>query len=165
MSLHKPRVESGPSGRRRAPVGRQARVLALQCLYAHDVRGAVDTDVVEWLCAEDPVSGTVRRNIERLVTGILDDVELLDAVIQKYAPALPVDLLAIVDRNVLRVAIYEMARREQVPDRVIINEATELASNFGSESSARFVNGVLGSVLNDSPELTLTTSPELTGYN
>ena len=78
------------------------------------------------------------------------DIERLDAVIQKYAPALPVELLAIVDRNILRVAIYEMARREQVPDRVIINEATELASNFGSESSARFVNGVLGSVLNDS---------------
>lgn len=132
-------------------MGRQARVLALQCLYVHDVRGSFDTAIVDWLCADDPVSGAVRRNAEQMVAGILDDIERLDAVIQKYAPALPVELLAIVDRNILRVAIYEMARREQVPDRVIINEATELASNFGSESSARFVNGVLGSVLNDSP--------------
>ena len=132
-------------------MGRQARVLALQCLYVRDVRGSFDTAIVDWLCADDPVSGAVRRNAEQLVAGILDDIERLDAIIQKYAPALPVELLAIVDRNILRVAIYEMARREQVPNRVIINEATELASNFGSESSARFVNGVLGSVLNDSP--------------
>ena len=83
--------------------------------------------------------------------------------IQKYAPALPVELLAIVDRNILRVAIYEMARREQVPNRVIINEATELASNFGSESSARFVNGVLGSVLNDSPNLGADNLAEVGG--
>lgn len=132
-------------------MGRQARVLALQCLYVRDVRGSFDTAIVDWLCADDPVSGAVRRNAEQMVAGILDDLERLDAIIQKYAPALPVELLAIVDRNILRVAIYEMARREQVPNRVIINEATELASNFGSESSARFVNGVLGSVLNDSP--------------
>ena len=133
-------------------MGRQARILALQCLYARDLRGSFDTETVDWLSAEDPVSGTVRRNTERLVLGILDDIERLDAVIQKYAPAIPVDLLSIVDRNILRVAIYELARRGQVPNRVIINEATELASNFGSESSARFVNGVLGSVLNDSPD-------------
>lgn len=132
-------------------MGRQARILALQCLYVRDVRSSFDTSIVDWLCADDPVSGAVRRNAEQLVTGILDDIERLDAVIQKYAPALPVELLAIVDRNILRVAIYEMAKREQTPNRVIINEATELASNFGSESSARFVNGVLGSVLNDSP--------------
>ncbi len=132
-------------------MGRQARILALQCLYVRDVRGSFDTAIVDWLCADDPVSGAVRRNAEHLVAGILDDVDRLDAVIQKYAPALPVELLAIVDRNILRVAIYEMAKREQTPNRVIINEATELASNFGSESSARFVNGVLGSVLNDSP--------------
>lgn len=133
-------------------MGRQARILALQCLYACDVRGSFDTETVDWLSAEDPVSGTARRNTERMVLGILEDIERLDAVIQKYAPAIPVDLLSIVDRNILRVAIYELTRREQVPNRVIINEATELASNFGSESSARFVNGVLGSVLNDSPD-------------
>ena len=159
-------IQRGAAGRRRAPVGRQARILALQCLYAHDVRGSIDTEMVDWLSAEDPVSGTVRRNTERLVAGILEDIQRLDAVIQKYAPALPVDLLSIVDRNILRVAIYELSRREQVPNRVIINEATELASNFGSESSARFVNGVLGSVLNDSPDSDANNlSPGLTSCN
>lgn len=159
-------IKRGAPGRRREPVGRQARILALQCLYTRDVRGSFDTETVDWLSAEDPVSGTVRRNTERMVLGILDDIERLDAVIQKYAPAIPVDLLSIVDRNILRVAIYELTRREQVPNRVIINEATELASNFGSESSARFVNGVLGSVLNDSPDSGADTlSPGLTSYN
>jgi N utilization substance protein B len=60
-----------------------------------------------------------------------------------------VNLLAVVDRNILRVAIYELTNREQLPRNVVVNEAVELASMFGSESSARFVNGVLGSVLND----------------
>lgn len=159
-------IKRGAAGRRRGPVGRQARILALQCLYARDVRGSFDAETVDWLSVEDPVSGTVRRNTERLVLSILEDIERLDAVIQKYAPAIPVDLLSIVDRNILRVAIYELAQREQVPHRVIINEATELASNFGSESSARFVNGVLGSVLDAPPDSGADNLPPgLTSYN
>lgn len=151
-------VQRGSGGRRgrSRPVGRRARVLVLQCLYTHDLRGYLDPETVAWLCAEETVSGAVRRNAEGMVAGILDDVEKLDSVIQEYAPALPVNLLAIVDRSILRVAIYEMINREQVPSRVIINEATELASEFGSESSARFVNGVLGSALSNSPEIRRT---------
>ncbi len=135
---------------RNAPVGRQARTLTLQCLYMHDLRGHFEPQTIDWLCSETPVAGAVRRNAELMIAAILDDVDSLDALIQRYAPALPVNLLAIVDRSVLRVAIYEMLYRTQVPSRVVINEATELASEFGSESSARFVNGVLGSVLGDS---------------
>ena len=145
-------IKRGPVGGSRAPVGHQARTLALKCLYVRDVRGACDDETVDWLHTDEPFSNTVRRHTEDLVVGILEDIQRLDAVIQKYAPALPVDLLAIVDRNILRVAIYELANRENIPSRVVINEATELASKFGSESSARFVNGVLGSVLNDHPE-------------
>lgn len=139
-------------GRRNRPVGRQARVLTLQCLYMHDLRGQYQPQTVDWLCSETPVPGAVRRNAEHMISGILEDVDNLDSMIQRYAPALPVNLLAIVDRSILRVAIYEMLYRTQVPSRVVINEATELASEFGSESSARFVNGVLGSVLGDSTE-------------
>ena len=146
-------VQRGSQVRRNSPVGRQARVLTLQCLYMHDLRGSLDTESIEWLCSEGPAPRPVRRNAELMVAGILDDVGTLDSVIQQYAPALPVNLLAIVDRSILRVAIYEMINRAQVPSRVIINEATELASEFGSESSARFVNGVLGSVLSNAPEI------------
>ncbi len=154
-------AKRGPHGQRRAPVGRQARALALQCLYVHDVRGDSDPTTIDWLSAERAVPGNVRRNAERLVTGILDDIQRIDGVIQEYAPALPVDLLAIVDRNILRVAIYELTSRDQAPDRVIINEATELASEFGSESSARFVNGVLGSVSNRGLNAESNSAPRL----
>ncbi|CAI8028251.1 Transcription antitermination protein NusB [Geodia barretti] len=81
--------------------------------------------------------------------GITGEGSSVDEIIGRYAPAIPVRLLSIVDRNVLRVAIYELFNRDNIPRNVIINEAVELASMFGSESSARFVNGVLGSVAHD----------------
>ena len=140
---------------RRGSTDRQARVLTLQFLYTHDVRGREDEDIgeiLDWLCAEERPSATARRKAEAMMTGILGDVAGLDAVIQQYAPALPVNLLAIVDRNILRVAIYELTASKRAPGRVIISEAADLASMFGSESSARFVSGVLGSVLNDLPD-------------
>lgn len=137
---------------------RQVRMLALQFLYTHDVRGRQGDDIsdtLDWLCAEEPATGAaVRQKAGAVATSIMDDVARLDEVIQQYAPALPVNLLAIVDRNVLRVAIYELTASERAPSRVIINEATDLASMFGSESSARFVNGVLGSVLNSLSDTT-----------
>lgn len=126
-------------------------MLALQSLYARDVRGADDPALLDWLCTEEPATPSVRRAAETIVNGISTDAANLDAVIHRYAPALPVSLLAVIDRNILRVAIYELTNREQMPRNVVVNEAVELASMFGSESSARFVNGVLGSVLNDLP--------------
>ena len=83
------------------------------------------------------------------MAGITEAGSSVDETISRYAPALPVRLLSIVDRNILRVAIYELLNREHIPRNVVINEAVELASMFGSESSARFVNGVLGSVAHD----------------
>lgn len=151
-------IQRGSRRKRNSTSGRQARVLVLQCLYTHDLRGDLEADTVEWLCSEVAVANAVRSNAENMVTGIVEDAERLDSVIQRYAPALPVNLLAIVDRSILRVAIYELINRTQVPSRVIINEATELASEYGSESSARFVNGVLGSVLSDSNEIRQQTA-------
>lgn len=138
-------------GSRKGPAGRQARVLALQCLYARDVRGGEDADLLDWLCGEEPVGAAVRRAAEAIVEGVAVNGEQLDTAIQGYAPALPVRLLAVVDRNILRVAIYELTKREQMPRSVVISEAVELAAMYGSESSARFVNGVLGAALNDLP--------------
>ena len=133
---------------------RRARMLTLQSLYTHDARGGAREDMdatLDWLCAEKPrPPSSARRRAKTMTAGILENTAGLDDVIQRYAPALPVNLLAIVDRNILRMAIYELtATQWWTPGRVVINEATDLASMFGSESSARFVNGVLGSVLND----------------
>jgi N utilization substance protein B len=131
------------------PVGRQARVLALQVLCASDVRGVADPGVLDWLCDEEPAGRSVRRTATGIIDAVTGDAAALDATIQRLAPAIPVNLLAVVDRNILRVAIYELYNRQHLPRHVVVSEAVELASTFGSESSARFVNGVLGSVLDD----------------
>lgn len=130
-------------------MGRQARVLALLSLYAGDVRPDAASGTIEWLCAHDPATISTRRAAESIVAGITETGSVVDETISRYAPALPVRLLSIVDRNILRVAIYELFNRDHIPRNVVINEAVELASMFGSESSARFVNGVLGSVAHD----------------
>ena len=137
------------SGVRQGPVGRQARVLALLSLYAGDVRADAAHGTIGWLCAQNQTTVSTRRAAESIVAGITEEGSGVDEIIGRYAPALPVRLLAIVDRNILRVAIYELFNRDQIPRNVVINEAVELASMFGSESSARFVNGVLGSVAQD----------------
>ncbi len=133
------------------PVGRQARVLALQVLCASDVRGVADPGVLDWLCDEEPAGRSVRRTATGIIDAVTGDAAALDATIQRLAPAIPVNLLAVVDRNILRVAIYELTYRVMVPRQVVVNEAVELASMFGSESSARFVNGVLGTLMSGLP--------------
>lgn len=124
-------------------------MLALLALYAGDVRPESASSTIDWLCAQDPATLSTRRAAESMVAGITEEGSGVDEIIGRYAAALPVRLLSIVDRNILRVAIYELSYRNHIPRNVVINEAVELASMFGSESSARFVNGVLGSVAHD----------------
>ncbi len=124
-------------------------MLALLSLYAGDVRPDAAAGTMDWLCNQHTTTTSTRRAAESMVVGITQEGSGVDEIISRYAPALPVRLLSIVDRNILRVAIYELFHRDHIPRNVVINEAVELASMFGSESSARFVNGVLGSVAHD----------------
>ena len=87
-----------------------------------------------------------------LVTGVIQHKQEIDATIRRYAPAWPVEQLALLDRNILRLAIFEILHDNSAPVKVAINEAVELAKAFGTDSSARFINGVLGSVVADSPK-------------
>lgn len=89
-----------------------------------------------------------------LVLGVLDQKEKLDKIISKAAPDWPIDQIAVVDRNVLRIGLYELifGNRQEVPARVAINESIELAKTFGGENSGRFVNGVLGAVYKEMGE-------------
>ncbi len=86
--------------------------------------------------------------IEQLVSGVLKNQKAIDAIIEKAAPEWPMEQIAIIDRNVLRIGLYELlfSDRREVPPKVAINEAIELAKTFGGESSGKFVNGVLGTV-------------------
>ena len=87
--------------------------------------------------------------VENTVNGILTNIDAVDALITKYAPQWPLAQITLVDRNVLRIGIYELKLNPEIPARVAINEAIELAKTFGGESSGKFVNGVLGAIYRD----------------
>jgi len=93
-----------------------------------------------------PASQDASRFALELVNGVLANKETIDKTIRDTAPAFPLEQMAAVDRNILRLAIYELLIDNRVPMRAAINEAVELAKEFGGENSPRFINGVLGSV-------------------
>jgi len=95
---------------------------------------------------EIPLDNTLREIAYKFVNGVLQNRPSLDRVIQRYAPEWPLHQVAIVDRNVLRLAIYELAILKETPTRSVINEAVDLAAEYGSDNATRFVNGVLGAL-------------------
>lgn len=127
------------------------RIVALQTLYEFEFRRqAEDTNL--------DLAEVLSRNIERykeaiddkdfvsaLVDGVLEHQDDLDAKLQPMAPGWPLDQIARIDRNVLRIGLYELLyKADSVPPKVVINEAVELAKAFGSDNSSKFINGVLG---------------------
>jgi len=124
----------------------KARTLALQALYEVDSVARRPEDVVERLLSEANLSIENKDFVRELVNGAVKNRDEIDRRIQKSAPAWPVNQLALIDRNILRLAIFEILFNNKVPVKVAVNEAVELAKTFGSESSAKFVNGVLGSI-------------------
>lgn len=120
---------------------------ALQSLFAADVKGDRGDVSLEWLSNENSLEPSTLDFAQALARGVTDIRPELDDLIQRYAPAWPVHQLALVDRNILRIALFELLYTTKVPRKSAINEAVELAKVFGSDSSARFVNGVLGSVM------------------
>ncbi|NLX09463.1 MAG: transcription antitermination factor NusB [Chloroflexi bacterium] len=125
---------------------RQARSLALQILYEIDcTKHPVAEVMAERLDAEAWTEET-RQLASHLVAGVLEHRKQLDVLIHRYAPEWPLDQIAIIDRNILRIAIFELTVEHEVPVKVAINEAVELAKTFGAESTPRFVNGVLGTL-------------------
>lgn len=125
---------------------RRARILALQTLYEADTTGHDVQETLSRLLAEAPVPDDIAAFARELVTDTISQREYIDGVIAEVAVAWPVDQMAPVDRNILRLAILEILLKNSTPLRAAINEAVELAKTFGSDNSARFVNGVLGSV-------------------
>lgn len=122
-------------------IRRKARQTALQILYKMDIAGG-QADIEGEMEALAP--GTeARRYCESLVRGVLSGLESIDAAIEGHAENWKVDRMAVVDRNILRVAVYELRSRPDVPYKVIIDEAVELAKMYGSEDSAPFINGII----------------------
>ena len=123
-----------------------ARVLALQALFELDTVGHPPEQTIASLLEETPAPKESVRFARELVQGVLENQGRIDEVIRKTAPAWPLEQVAAIDRNILRLAIYEILIDNKVPMRAAINEAVDLAKEFGGETSPRFVNGVLGSV-------------------
>lgn len=129
---------------------RLARKLAVQALFEIDSVGHPPGSVVDERLSFSYPGEQGAEYLRWLVSGVVRHFEMLNALIVKYAPEWPVDQLAIIDRNILRLAFFEIgAHDSDTPPKVAINEAVELAKVFGSDSSPRFVNGVLGSALDE----------------
>jgi len=127
-------------------VRRRARELALQTLYEVDSAGHTADNVLNRLLAEEKLPEDNASFVRELVTGVIQNKEKLDQNIQGFAPAWPVEQIPLVDRNILRLAIFEILIDNKVPVKVAINEAVELAKTFGADNSPKFINGVLGSI-------------------
>ena len=128
-------------------VRRQARVTALQVLFEIDSVSHDPEMVLQRRLKEKSLPPSGSEFAGNLVSGVLEHKTHLDELIQKHAPEWPVEQIAIIDRNILRIAIFEIAIDRGTPLKVAINEAIELAKLFGSDSSPRFINGVLGGLV------------------
>ncbi len=125
---------------------RKTRSIALQALYEYDCTKHGPEDILDRLSTERLLNEEANRYVRELVLGVVNNLTKIDAIIQEFASAWPLVQIPAIDKNILRIAIFESLLDNKVPPRVAINEAVELAKKFGSDNSARFVNGVLGSV-------------------
>jgi transcription antitermination protein NusB len=124
----------------------RARSVALQALYEIDIAGHSPGTVIQERIEDVELEPDLVRFVQQIVTGILPMVEILDSFIAAHAPEWPLDQVAVIDRNIIRIAFWEFAVDGRTPIKVAINEAVELAKLYGSDSTPRFVNGVLGSL-------------------
>lgn len=127
---------------------RTARVKALQALYEINLVQHSPDVVLGRILSSARITGEVEAYVQRLVNGVLERVSEIDRLIAEAAPAWPLTQLPKVDLNILRLAIFEVLfNNEEVPVKAAINEAVELAKMFGGESSSKFINGVLGTIV------------------
>lgn len=125
---------------------RKARAIILQALYELDTSQHSVDDVLNRLLAEAELSEENQSFVGELVQKIIENREKLDEYIKRFALAWPLAQIPVIDRNILRLAIFEILFDNKVSIKIAINEAVELAKRFGSDSSPKFINGVLGSV-------------------
>ncbi len=127
-------------------VRRKARMVALQILYEVDLAHHPWEEVLARHLEQQELPLEAQELATSLVSGVVANHPQLDAIIGQIAPQWPCQQLAAIDRNILRMAIYEIMMASDVPLKVAINEAVELAKTFGSEGSRRFINGALGAL-------------------
>ena len=137
----------------------KARSVALQVLYECDITGHLAAPAIEERLVEESLDENLISFVKQIVFGVLPITESLDNFITQHAPEWPLDQVAAIDRNIIRVALWEFAVEECTPVKVAINEAIELAKLYGADSTPRFVNGVLGSLANRQNEIRQKIKP------
>jgi len=129
-----------------------ARTIAMQTMFLWDFNGKheerLDKDI-EGVFSNFAPKFNDHGFVEQLIKGVMKYIKNIDVYISKYATEWPLEQITIVDRNILRIGVYELVYDEDIPSKVAINEAIEIAKAFGGESSGRFVNGVLGAIYKD----------------
>lgn len=143
----------------------KARSVALQALYEIDLTEHPVGIVLENRFGEIELSDTLQDFATAIVQGIAPIRELLDEHIAEHAPEWPIEQISIIDRNLLRIALWEFAIQTETPLKVAINEAIELAKKFGSDSTPRFVNGVLGSLAAQENEIRIALQKRIQEEN
>ena len=139
-------------------IRRQARMIALQVLYEYDTTNHGPDEVLQRHVEERHLHAKVTTYAEELVLGVCEHLAAIDSHIQSAAREWPLQQMARIDKNILRLAIYEILFNNTVPAKAAINEAVELAKIFGSETSSRFINGVLGTIFNRAQQEPIPTA-------
>ncbi|MGD2078569.1 MAG: transcription antitermination factor NusB [Chloroflexota bacterium] len=132
---------------------RRARRVTLEALYEIDIADHPPGEVMERRLKEQEIESEGVEFAYRLLYGVREHQSSIDTLITRYAPEWPLEQMAVIDRNVLRIAIFEFLIDSETPVKVAINEAVELAKVYGSDSAPRFINGVLGTLADQIPEL------------
>lgn len=125
---------------------RRARRVTLETLYEYDIAAHDPDEIIQRRVEEYPMESSGVEFAVQLVHGVIENQEHMDKFIARYAPEWPLDQMAVIDRNILRIAIFEFLIEGSTPVKVAINEAVELAKTYGSDSAPRFINGVLGTL-------------------
>ncbi len=131
----------------------RARSLALQVLYEVDMANHPPGDIYKSRLEETPLTDELAEFARQIIFGVIPLTHTLDQIIAQYAPEWPLDQIAAIDRNILRMALWEFAVYHDTPIKVAINEAVELAKQYGSDSAPRFINGVLGALADHQHEI------------
>ena len=123
---------------------RKLRELALKSLFAIDIGGMEPGYALQMICFSNKIDDENKEFLGKIIYGALENIELIDSKIKEYSIGWRLERLANTDRNILRIAIYELLFCKNIPVKVAINEAVELAKKYGTDESYKFVNGILG---------------------
>ena len=127
-------------------IRRRARELAMQALFYMDMRGEDPEEMLELYCKCFSPAKKAYPFFNKLVTGVLDTRDEIDGSIERFSSNWKISRMSCVDRNILRIAVYELVHCKEIPSKVSINEAVDIGKKFGTEESGAFINGIIDSI-------------------